>query len=83
MWNEFNRITLVNLKDKERVTLDLNLSYKMNEVEKNFDELVIVEVKQERFNRRSEIVKKLKSIQQNPYSISKYCIGMILSLIHI
>ena len=77
LWNGFNRITLVNLKDKERVTLDLNLSYKMNEVEKTFEKLVIVEVKQERFNRRSEIVKKLKSIQQNPYSISKYCIGMI------
>ncbi|SDR80957.1 VTC domain-containing protein [Polaribacter sp. KT25b] len=77
LWNGFNRITLVNLKEKERVTLDLNLSYKMNEVEKNFKNLVIVELKQERFNRKSEIVKALKALRQNPYSISKYCIGMI------
>lgn len=77
LWNGFNRITLVNLKDKERVTLDLNLSYSMDKVEKNFENLVIVELKQARFNRKSEIVKTLKSLQQNPYSISKYCIGMV------
>lgn len=77
LWNGFNRITLVNLKDKERVTLDLNLSYSMNNVEKDFRNLVIVELKQERFNRTSEVVKTLKSLKQNPYSISKYCIGMI------
>ncbi|WP_405607490.1 polyphosphate polymerase domain-containing protein [Polaribacter sp. Asnod1-A03] len=77
LWNGFNRITLVNIKNKERVTLDLNLKYKINKVEKNFENLVVIEVKQERFNRRSQIVKALKSIKQNPYSISKYCIGMI------
>jgi hypothetical protein len=77
LWNGFNRITLVNLKDKERVTLDLNLSYSMNDVEKNFNNLVIVELKQARFDRKSEIVKTLKLLKQNPYSISKYCIGMI------
>lgn len=77
LWNGFNRITLVNLKNKERVTIDLNLSFKMNEVKKSFENLVIIELKQERFNRKSEIVKKLKSLKQNPYSISKYCIGMV------
>ena len=49
----------------------------MNDVEKDFSNLVIVELKQERFNRKSEVVKILKSLKQNPYSISKYCIGMI------
>lgn len=77
LWNGFNRITLVNLKNKERVTLDLNLSFSMDDVEKDFNNLVIVELKQERFNRKSEVVKILKSLKQNPYSISKYCIGMI------
>ena len=77
LWNGFNRITLVNLECKERVTIDLNLSYNIDDKEKGFENLVIIEVKQERFNRRSKIVKSLKSIQKNPYSISKYCIGMI------
>jgi hypothetical protein len=77
LWNSFNRITLVNLENKERVTIDLNLSYKINEVKKNYENLVVVEVKQERFNRNSEIVKTLRSIRHHPYSISKYCIGMV------
>ncbi|MBU3009953.1 polyphosphate polymerase domain-containing protein [Polaribacter vadi] len=77
LWNAFNRITLVNIKSKERVTLDLNLNYKIKDVEKSFENLVVIEVKQERFNRKSKIVRALKSIHQHPYSISKYCIGMI------
>lgn len=77
LWNGFNRITLVNIKSKERVTVDLNLTYKIDDKEKNYQNLVVIEVKQERFNRNSEIVKILKSYKQHPYSISKYCIGMI------
>ncbi len=77
LWNGFNRITLVNIKNKERVTIDLNLTYKINGIEKNYENLVVIELKQERFNRNSKIVKILKSYRQNPYSISKYCIGMI------
>lgn len=77
LWNDFNRITLVNIANKERITIDLNLSYSINGVEKAYHNLVVIEVKQERFNRNSKIVKTLKTLRQNPYSISKYCIGMI------
>lgn len=77
LWNGFNRITLVNIKSKERVTIDLNLTYRIDDVEKSYDNLVVIEVKQERFNRNSKIVKTLKSYKEHPYSISKYCIGMI------
>lgn len=77
LWNRFNRITLVNIQSKERVTIDLNLSYKNNKDEKKYENLVVIEVKQERVNRNSKIVKTLKSIKEHPYSISKYCIGMI------
>lgn len=77
LWNNFNRITLVNIISQERVTIDFNLSYKIDDVKKSYNNLVVIEIKQERFNRNSEIVKVLKSIRQHPYSISKYCIGMI------
>jgi len=77
LWNSFNRITLVSIKNKERVTIDLNLAYKINDTAKSYDDLVVVELKQERFNRKSKIVKALKLLRENPYSISKYCIGMI------
>lgn len=76
LWNYFNRITLVSLLNKERVTIDLNLKYSINNQNKEYEDLVIVELKQKRFNRQSELVKALKSNRINPYSISKYCIGM-------
>ena len=77
IWNQFNRITLVNKAAKERLTIDLNLKFKKNGSFKTYENLVIIELKQERFNRSSPIVQELKSKQINPYSISKYCIGMI------
>ena len=77
IWNEFNRVTLVNKAAKERLTIDLNLSFKKDGKFKTYSDLVIIELKQERFNRSSPIVQELKSKQINPYSISKYCIGMI------
>ena len=77
LWNYFNRITLVNLKDNERVTIDLGLAYSMNEIEKRYDKLVVIEVKQSRFDRSSQIVQTLKKHRYNPFSISKYCIGMV------
>ena len=75
LWNRFKRITLVSIKDNERVTIDLKLAYSGNELEKNYDNLVVIEVKQRRFDRKSAIVKVLKKFGYNPYSISKYCIG--------
>ncbi|GAA3650555.1 polyphosphate polymerase domain-containing protein [Flavivirga jejuensis] len=77
LWNDFNRMTLVNISFNERVTIDLNIHYTMGKAEKTYDDLVIIEVKQESFNRNSPIVKILKSFQYHPYSISKYCIGMV------
>lgn len=77
IWNEFNRMTLVNKTDKERLTIDFNISFKNEDSSKEYENLIIIEVKQERFKRTSPVVKELKSIQTNPYSISKYCIGMI------
>ena len=64
-------------RNQTKKRIDLNLSYKINNTKKFYKKLVVIEVKQERFNRNSKIVKVLKSIRQNPYSISKYCIGMI------
>ena len=77
IWNKFNRIMLVNTKAKERLTIDIDLSFKQNNSKKAYKNLVIIEVKQERFDRSSSVVQELKKMQINPYSLSKYCIGMI------
>lgn len=76
LWNHFTRITLVSLEHQERITIDLNLQYSINDQKKGYDDLVVLELKQKRFNRESELVQVLKNNNVNPYSISKYCIGM-------
>ena len=75
--NNFKRVTLVNINGLERVTIDLKLSFNHQENSKSYDDLVVIELKQERYNRNSPIVKSLRSFGRNPYSISKYCIGMV------
>lgn len=77
IWNGFNRITLANRFEKERVTIDLNLKFNINESEKSFKNLAVIEVKQEGLNRQSPIIKALRQHHLMPFSISKYCIGMI------
>jgi len=47
LYNNFNRITLVNKNHPERVTIDTNLSFKSADKEKIFDNLVVIEIKQE------------------------------------
>jgi len=77
LWNSFERITLVNRKLAERMTIDLNLSFEWDgwkRVEKN---LVIVEVKQENVNRSSPFMITAKHALVRPMRMSKYCIGMI------
>lgn len=71
--NSFKRITLVNTALKERVTIDLHLGYDGQILNPN---LIIIELKQEKFNRQSPIVKALRKESIYPYSISKYCIGL-------
>ncbi|MGI9532645.1 polyphosphate polymerase domain-containing protein [Lutimonas sp.] len=75
--NHFKRITLVNKALKERVTIDLNLSFNKEGGDIKFKDLVIIELKQKRLNRDSPVFKNLKQRGVLPYRISKYCIGMI------
>lgn len=75
LWNNFGRITLVNKEEKERLTLDLNLSFSTEEQELSFDEIVIAELKQENVNRNSLFYRIMKANGIRPNSMSKYCIG--------
>ncbi|MGK0138150.1 MAG: hypothetical protein ACI9DJ_001606 [Algoriphagus sp.] len=75
--NRFNRITLVSLAKKERVTVDFNLHYKNNSREKTFENLAIIEIKQKDVDRGSPVYKALKKRAILPYGISKYCLGMV------
>lgn len=75
---DYNRITLVAKTGGERVTIDLNLTYRARGREQTFPDRVIIEVKHDRGARSAER-DRFRRIGIRPGSISKYCLG-ILSL---
>jgi hypothetical protein len=77
LWNSFGRITLVNKNMEERLTLDLNLTFKWEEQIIIYDHVIIAELKQGNVNRESAFYKLMKENEIRPYSISKYCVGAV------
>jgi hypothetical protein len=76
--NHFNRFTLVDTGMKERVTVDFNLSFTDASQRASLNGLVIIEVKQDRVDKDSNIFQVLKTNKVRPAAISKYCIGISL-----
>jgi hypothetical protein len=77
--NSFSRITLVNEEIRERVTLDIRLHFKNGKSERQLDDLVIAEVKQEHPFYHSSFRKMMQEERIFPTSISKYCLGTLLT----
>ncbi len=75
-WVNYSRITLVNKHAKERVTIDLNLTFKNDEQEKTIADIVIAEVKQDK-EVASRFIDMMKRNRIRRVSISKYCFGVI------
>ncbi len=78
LWNNFNRITLVNTQKKERITIDLNLTFIKNDQSISLNNLVIAEIKQEQASMSSQFAQALKNSGIREGSISKYCMGNVL-----
>jgi hypothetical protein len=78
LWVNYSRLTLVNKKDKERLTIDVDLEFENNGLVKNMNNLVIAEVKQER-KKASPFMKTMKKYHIREGSISKYCLGIALT----
>ncbi len=72
----YKRITLVSPILKERVTMDLDLSFTDNNQSKRFDDVCIIEVKQLKKS-VSPIFDRLVAIQNVKEPISKYCLGLL------
>jgi hypothetical protein len=72
----FDRMTLVNIRANERLTIDLNLRYIVEGIEKKMQNLVIVEVKQDK-NVLSPFRQLMKSEHQPHNFLSKYCMGIV------
>jgi hypothetical protein len=76
LWVNYSRITLVNRNSPERVTIDLDLTFKNNETDKTIHNLVIAEVKQDKAL-VSSFIKLMKRYHVREGSMSKYCYGVI------
>ncbi len=71
-----NRITLVHKNLEEKVTFDFDIKFKLDGSEKVFNDLVIAELKQKRFNSHSDFLRIQRQFRIRPMAISKYCLGM-------
>ncbi|NRA55989.1 MAG: polyphosphate polymerase domain-containing protein [Gammaproteobacteria bacterium] len=78
---QYSRISLANETLGERLTIDSDLSFfnLTNWQSKTLSNVVILELKQHRHNRRSPLYQLMRTMAVRPQSFSKYCIGMALT----
>lgn len=75
--NNYKRITLVGKVLPERLTLDLDLSFRKDNQTADLDYLAIAELKQAKVSRKSPFFRLMKERQIRPLRLSKYCIGIL------
>jgi hypothetical protein len=73
----FQRITLAHKDFEDRCTLDFNLKASLDGISYQFNDLVIAELKQEKFRHASAFNLILKKHQIYEESFSKFCFGLI------
>lgn len=73
-WINFSRITFVHKTHKERLTMDVNLTFQNSNEKGDMKHIVIAEVKQERMSRSSDFMRIAKEMHILPIRISKYCL---------
>ena len=78
LWNDYWRITLVSRQRTERLTLDLNLSFRWGDAETRLPGVAIAEVKQDRVSLDSDFIQQMRRLGVRPGGISKYCAGVCL-----
>jgi len=76
-WIKFSRVTFVHKIQKERLTMDVNLTFNTNEEKGDLKNIVIAEVKQERMSRSSDFMKIVKEMRILPFRLSKYCMSSL------
>jgi hypothetical protein len=75
----FNRVTLLNKRFPERITLDFGINYEYNNTKIMLNDTSIVELKRDRSPERTAAQDFFRSISKNPSGFSKYVIGISLT----
>ena len=78
-WMDFKRITLLSTSSNERVTIDFGLALATSSKTIKITGLVILEIKQWPFCRRTTIMQALKAKRCRLHRFSKYCAATILT----
>jgi hypothetical protein len=78
--NNFQRMTFVNRKATERITIDTGLSFFncVTQEKTTLNDAMILELKQDGWQ-RSDFAEILRELRIKRSSFSKYCIGMVLT----
>ena len=76
-WINFSRVTFVHKTQKERLTMDINLTFNNKKDEGDLKNIVIAEVKQERMSRSSDFMRVAKEMSILPMRLSKYCMSTL------
>ena len=76
-WINFSRITFVHKTNKERLTMDINLTFEDDKNRGDLKKIAIAEVKQARMSRNSDFMRIAKALHILPIRISKYCMSTL------
>ena len=76
--NEYNRITLVSAVHPERITLDIDLTFRSGSTDILLPDIVIAEIKRSSDHTSSPALEYLNVMRLRPRGFSKYCIGISL-----
>ena len=76
MSNAFTRITLVNKKLAERVTLDTDLVFFSRNNLVRMEEIAIAEVKTSNAHQLTPFIMEMRNMRIQPQGFSKYCMGI-------
>jgi len=75
-WVNYGRITLVDLLNTERCTVDIGLEFLKEQQQHDFSFVVILELKQEK-NKKSFAKQLMKEMGIREGGLSKYCLGAL------
>ena len=76
--NEYRRITLVSAVQPERITLDIDLTFRSGSTDILLPDIAIAEIKRSFDHTRSPALEYLNTMRLRPRGFSKYCIGISL-----